>query len=262
MFQFLSWAVDSLAPLFLIASPITSYADQIVSIHRSKSSEGFSIDIPLIMLVASILKVFYWFGAYYDKMLLGQAGLMVAVQLALLKVSLDHKAPALVRHEPFADASSQHGLHGLLQGKRPYNFWRWNSSKPYFRFLAYLAAGLLVIHLLLPFISGSPYYIAFLGYFGLAVEAILPLPQIYKNHTARSCQGFRLSVIINWLVGDTMKMSYFFLSSEYIPWPFRLCAIFQTGCDIYLGVQFYMYRSLPSSSKEIQMRNLANSILG
>lgn len=40
----------------LITSPITSYADQIYSIHRTRSSAGFSLDIPLIMLVASILK--------------------------------------------------------------------------------------------------------------------------------------------------------------------------------------------------------------
>ncbi|KAH0840781.1 hypothetical protein FOPE_06038 [Fonsecaea pedrosoi] len=48
--------VDYLAPLFLVLSPITSYADQIASIHRKKSCDGFSLDIPLIMLVASILK--------------------------------------------------------------------------------------------------------------------------------------------------------------------------------------------------------------
>jgi hypothetical protein len=40
----------------LVLSPITSYADQIASIHRRKTSDGFSLDIPLIMLVASILK--------------------------------------------------------------------------------------------------------------------------------------------------------------------------------------------------------------
>lgn len=76
---------------------------------------------------------------------------------------------------------------------------------------------------------------------GLAVEAILPLPQIFKNHNAKSCKGFRISVIANWLAGDCMKMSYFFLSTEYIPWPFKLCGIFQACCDSYLGYQFYMY---------------------
>ncbi|CBF74131.1 PQ-loop repeat-containing protein [Aspergillus nidulans FGSC A4] len=48
------------APIFIVTSPVTSYADQILSIHRNRSSAGFSLDIPLIMLVASILKVFFW----------------------------------------------------------------------------------------------------------------------------------------------------------------------------------------------------------
>lgn len=38
-----------------------------------------------------------------------------------------------------------------------------------------------------------------------------------------------------------MKMSYFFFSSESIPWAFRLCGIFQFGCDAFLGVQYWMY---------------------
>jgi hypothetical protein len=44
------------APLFLITSPIFSYTDQALSMHRLKSSAGFSLDIPLIMLVASMFR--------------------------------------------------------------------------------------------------------------------------------------------------------------------------------------------------------------
>lgn len=40
----------------LVLSPIFSYSDQIISIHKTKNLGGFSMDIPLIMLVASILK--------------------------------------------------------------------------------------------------------------------------------------------------------------------------------------------------------------
>lgn len=123
----------------------------------------------------------------------------------------------------------------------------------YYQFLAYLTTCLLAIHVLLPFISASPTYISLLGYAGLTVEAILPLPQIFKNHNARSCKGFRLSVIINWLAGDAMKMSYFFLSSDVIPWPFRLCGMFQACCDCYLGFQFYIYGAGPAPSREAQI---------
>jgi hypothetical protein len=45
-----------MAPIFIILSPILSYSDQAFSMHRNKSSAGFSLDIPLIMLVASLLR--------------------------------------------------------------------------------------------------------------------------------------------------------------------------------------------------------------
>lgn len=44
------------APVFIILSPIISYGDQAMAMHRNKSSGGFSLDIPLIMLVASFFR--------------------------------------------------------------------------------------------------------------------------------------------------------------------------------------------------------------
>ncbi len=44
------------APAFLILSPVLSYSDQAISMYRVRSSAGFSLDIPLIMLVACICR--------------------------------------------------------------------------------------------------------------------------------------------------------------------------------------------------------------
>ena len=52
----LKWVFTHIVPVFIMTSPVTSYADQIWSISKKRSSAGFSLDIPLIMLVASILK--------------------------------------------------------------------------------------------------------------------------------------------------------------------------------------------------------------
>ena len=104
----------------LVISPVTSYTDQILAISRNRTSAGFSLDIPLIMLTASILKIFYWPGAKYDMALLIQAMIMVAVQIVLLKVALDNR-PAWRGEGPFK---------GLDSG-RPYNFWRWKAQRPY-----------------------------------------------------------------------------------------------------------------------------------
>lgn len=79
-------------------------------------------------------RVFYWFGAYYDKALLAQASLMIVVQLILLKVALDNRAPTGARdglhHTPFHGYTAENGLQDLLSGRRPYDFWQWNSAKP------------------------------------------------------------------------------------------------------------------------------------
>lgn len=107
--------------------------------------------------------------------------------------------------------------------------------------MAYFVFTLLLIHVLLPPISQSPTYISLLGYAGLGIEAFLPVPQIIANQRVQSCKGFRLSVLGAWLIGDGMKMGYFFLSKEFIPWAFRISGILQCSCDCYLGVQYYMF---------------------
>ncbi|KAJ5182950.1 hypothetical protein N7492_000566 [Penicillium capsulatum] len=243
-------AIDYAAPFFLISSPITSYADQIISIYRTRSSTGFSLDIPLIMLVSSFLKIFYWFGEYYSAALLVQAVVMVLVQVTLLKVALDNRpSPGArdgIEHVPFT--GHQIGF------SRPYDFWQWRNTKPYWLFLAYFNLGLLLLHLT-P-ISESDTYISILGCVGLAVEATLPLPQIWANYQSGSCKGFRLSVVAAWIIGDTMKMSYFFFSTEDIPLVFKVCGVFQCACDFFLGFQFWMYSRTPgkvaSNSHELQ----------
>lgn len=90
-----------------------------------------------------------------------------------------------------------------------------------------------------------PSYSTLLGYAGLGIEAILPVPQIMANARARSCKGFRLSVLASWIGGDSMKMFWFFTSSGTIPLAFKLCAMFQACCDTFLGVQYWMYGEGP-----------------
>lgn len=111
----------------------------------------------------------------------------------------------------------------------------------YWTFLGYFVLSLFVVHVFLPFISRTESYINFLGFVGLAVEAFLPVPQVLANQRSRSCKGFRLSVLVAWLLGDAMKMSYLFYTKDVIPVAFKMCAIFQCICDCYLGVQYWMF---------------------
>lgn len=111
----------------------------------------------------------------------------------------------------------------------------------YWEYLGALTLALLVLHTFIRPTNSST-YTQIIGYIGLAIEAILPLPQVMANQRAQSCKGFRFSVLANWLVGDAMKMGYFFMSEPgKVPWAFKMCGIFQACCDAGLGVQYCMY---------------------
>lgn len=190
--------------------------------------------------------------------------------MTLLKVALDNR-PAWRGERPFAETG---------QG-RPLDFWRWKAQRPYvyqadslqaqgsynlldkhgekeegfgerriltnyalyryWEYLIFLALTLLIFHgLLQP--DGSSLYTKAIGYLGLTIEATLALPQLQANYRARSCKGFRVSVLANWLFGDLMKMGYFFASEPgKVPWAFKMCGIFQACCDACLGIQYWMY---------------------
>ena len=157
---------------------------------------------------------------------------MIVMQTLLLHVALANRS--YDTSTPFA--APKDGVFGF--SKRPCDFWQWKSERPYWSFLAYFTVALVALQ----YIFGAwQLYISTIGYLALTIEATLPLPQILSNHRNSSCKGFRLSVLINWLVGDVMKLSFFFLSDSTIPWAFKLCGLFQFGCDMYLGVQYLQF---------------------
>lgn len=85
----LSWKF--LAGAILALSPVLSYGDTIWSIYSTKQCAGFSLDLTAIMLISSILRVFFYFGEPYETSLLVQAVLMIIVQVLLLYLVLKYR---------------------------------------------------------------------------------------------------------------------------------------------------------------------------
>jgi len=75
----------------------------------------------------------------------------------------------------------------------------------------------------------------------LGIEATLPIPQFVSHYIHKSVAGFRPSVLIAWLLGDTFKCSYFFFGNANVTWQFKACAIVQILFDIGIGIQFLVY---------------------
>lgn len=226
-----------------MVNPQDSLVSRLLSGHTSDHAHMLDTEVRRLhasTLEADMCRLFYWFGARYDSPLLIQALLAVGVQIVLLHVALLNRSPFGAQHslnKPFAGSEESDSY-----VTRPFSFWQWRSRQPYWHFLAYYTAVLTVLQLL---VGPQDLYVQIQGYVALSIEATLPIPQIIKNEHNRSCKGFRLSVLVNWLVGDAFKLTYFYLSDGGVPLAFKLCGLFQTACDIYLGVQYWKYGDKP-----------------
>lgn len=77
----------------LIFGPNLAFISQITKFRTSKSSEGFSKIICLLILLGNILRIFFWYGKRFDTPLLFQSIISIIMQFFLLheylKVSKD-----------------------------------------------------------------------------------------------------------------------------------------------------------------------------
>lgn len=72
-------------------TPLISYGSTAISIRQNRSSAGFSIDICATMLLASTLRIFYYYVEPYEISLLRQCFSMVFIQIILLHTALKYR---------------------------------------------------------------------------------------------------------------------------------------------------------------------------
>lgn len=68
----------------LIFGPNLAFISQITKFHKSKSSDGFSNILCLLILTANILRIFFWYGKRFDNALLLQSIVSIIMQFILL----------------------------------------------------------------------------------------------------------------------------------------------------------------------------------
>ncbi|KAN0064235.1 hypothetical protein ACQY0O_003402 [Thecaphora frezii] len=130
-------------------------------------------------------------------------------------------------------------------GTRPLNFWQWEDYGSYLLFLGMLVALLAVLQVALGWIKA---YVTTLGFIALGLESTLPLPQLVANQKRKSLAGFRTSVLVGWLGGDSFKLLYFLIRSS--PLQFTVCALFQLSIDTLILVQSFVFRANTQRDEE------------
>lgn len=130
--------------------------------------------------------------------------------------------------------------------KRIGAFWQWDDDKNFWRFLALFATVQILVTFFISNIlnwdSLAQGLGSIIGSLGLLVESLLPLPQIAILYKLKSVQGFKLILLVSWLCGDTLKITYLIFGAKNISALFVIFALFQMSLDFYIGGQYIYYR--------------------
>uniref|UniRef100_S4R4U9 Solute carrier family 66 member 2 n=1 Tax=Petromyzon marinus TaxID=7757 RepID=S4R4U9_PETMA len=244
MVQLVTWV----AQFAIVFGGIVPYVPQYRQIRRTQNSEGFSSHVCLVLLLANILRVLFWFGRQFESALLLQSFVMIVAMLLMLQLctavqgSLDltTKRHYFSGSDPYPEQAARAlPRRSFLHLDLRY-FWQWSRFLDYLQFVA--AFSLLAASATFALLDLTAYVEA-LGFLATFSEAMLGTPQLYRNYRNRSTEGMSVVMVLMWTSGDTFKTVYF-LAREAPP-QFWVCGLMQVFVDMAILGQVFHYGRLP-----------------
>ncbi|KAM9285953.1 solute carrier family 66 member 2 isoform 3-T3 [Cariama cristata] len=243
MHQLVSWGAAGA----MVFGGVVPYIPQYRDIRRTQNAEGFSTYVCLVLLVANILRILFWFGRRFESPLLWQSIIMIITMLLMLKLCTEVRVSneLNVKRRSFAAADSK-DEEIKAPPKRSYldfdlnYFWHWSKFTDYVQcVLTFTGVTGYITYLWLD----SSLFVETLGFLAVFTEAMLGVPQLYRNYQNRSTEGMSVKMVLMWTSGDTFKTVYFILNQA--PFQFSICGLLQVFVDIAILLQVYLYSSYP-----------------
>lgn len=216
--------VSVIMDVAMVFAPLIGYVDQYRQIVKARDSSGFSRLVSLVLLVANILRIFFWMGKRFETALLLQSIAMVFAQFIMLQVCVKYTTNKDRKSSTITDLDFS-------------QFWNWTDLFSYIAFTALFTLTVGTVSLFL--IPTSAFYVELLGFFALATEAVLGLPQVVKNYKNQSVAGLSTVLLGTWFLGDGYKTVYFVFKNQ--PAQFIACGAFQLMVDCVLLFQYIHY---------------------
>ncbi|XP_076991280.1 solute carrier family 66 member 2 isoform X2 [Tamandua tetradactyla] len=122
----------------------------------------------------------------------------------------------------------------------PHHFWHWSSFGDYVQcVLAFTGVAAYVTYLSID----SALFVETLGFLAVFTEALLGVPQLYRNYQHRSTEGMSIKMVLMWASGDAFKTAYFLLHRA--PLQFSVCGLLQVLVDLAILLQAHAYARRP-----------------
>uniref|UniRef100_A0A8C5PCP9 Solute carrier family 66 member 2 n=1 Tax=Leptobrachium leishanense TaxID=445787 RepID=A0A8C5PCP9_9ANUR len=223
--QLVSWGASTA----MIFGGIVPYIPQYRDIRRTQNADGFSTYVCLMLLVANILRILFWFGRHFESPLLWQSIIMIVTMLLMLKLCTEVRVASDLntKRRAFSDFDMTF-------------FWHWSRFVDYIQcVLAFTGMTGYITYLFLD----SGLYVETLGFLAVFTEAMLGIPQLYRNYQNNSTEGMSIKMVLMWTSGDTFKTAYFVLNQA--PFQFTICGLLQVFVDVAILLQVFLYSRYP-----------------
>ncbi|XP_039695070.1 solute carrier family 66 member 2 isoform X3 [Pteropus medius] len=241
--QLVSWGAAGA----MVFGGVVPYIPQYRDIRRTQNADGFSTYVCLVLLVANILRILFWFGRRFEAPLLWQSIVMTGAMLLMLKLCTEVRAASeLSARRHFFAAADNKDEETKVPPRRPHldfdprHFWHWSSFADYVQcVLAFTGAAGYITYLSID----SAVFVETLGFLAVLLEAMMGVPQLCRNHRHRSTEGMSIKMVLMWTSGDTFKTAYFLLNGA--PLQFSVCGLLQVLVDLAILAQAYAFACRP-----------------
>ncbi|XP_071256576.1 solute carrier family 66 member 2-like [Salvelinus alpinus] len=222
-------SLDWLTSCVMVVGGALPYASQYQQILRTKNTDGFSTRVCLVLLVANILRILFWFGKQFEVTLLLQSVVMILTMLVMLNLCCSVQNTNRI-------STKQHHITDL----DPRFFWNWDGFEDYLIFMLAFTLPCAFTTLIL---LDSSLFVESLGFLAVLTEAMLGLPQLLQNQRNHSTTGMSVNMVLLWMAGDSFKTAYFALKES--PLQFLLCGLTQVLVDLAILCQVCLYSQDP-----------------
>ena len=250
--------------LAMIIAPSLTYIFQIIKFNKTKSSQGFSKFICLMLFMGNLLRIYFWFGKRFKIALLYQSIFAVFFQIVLVHYFMkyqnkklylqDIKVPStnkqlrlekknninLIKNyiAAYFSKTFRPKFFSLSQIFTIKSFWNWQEEIEFYKFMVLICA---ILSILFSIFKKNNIFLQIIGSLSASFEATTCLPQIIENCRTKVTKNVSYLMITSWLLGDSFRFCY----NLYYKAPIQL--IVGMGLmvffDIICEIQLIMYRN-------------------
>jgi uncharacterized protein with PQ loop repeat len=254
-----------ISDILMIFCPSFGYIAQAVKFNETKSSEGFSKYLCLIILISNILRIYFWIGKQFTIVLLYQSITVIIFQFYLIHVSLYYdNSYKKNEYKPLNSNEYSNKLNNNNYNSYYINlsidfnnFWKWKKEKEYYKFIIYF---FIILSLITNVFYKFPYYFEYIGTISAGLESFIVVPQIYSNYITKNVENISTIMILMWFCGDSFKTIYYIYSNS--PMQLIICGNIQIFLDLVIIFQLWYYNNEYKNNKKYDMKKMEYSFEG